>query len=136
MGFISWLRERAAKAIARNQADRAASVASRRNQRTASRAKTQQEPEEDWPGEGWEELPAYLPVDPNDHRVACIVASAVAAGDEPESSFKITRVSIANPEYRRVACIATALGAGALESSSFTIKRIYKQKATGDSNAA
>ena len=135
MGFISWLRERALRTPSRNQAGRVrqAAIASRNVERRPTAKTTQREP---WPGEGWEELPAYLPVDPAEHMTACIVASAIAAGDAPQSSFKVKSVSVTNPEYRRVACIATALGAGALESSQFTIKHIYKQKTMGDSNAA
>ena len=135
MGFISWLRERALRTPNFNQARRVRQAAiSARNvePRPASRSTRK----ETWPGEGWEELPAYVPVDPDEHMTACIVASAIAAGDAPQSSFKIKSVAVANPEYRRVACIATALGAGALESSQFTIKHIYKQKTMGDSNAA
>lgn len=136
MGFISWLRNRALGTPNRNQSNRVrqAALSSRNVERrsTSRRIQAQQA----WPGEGWEELPAYLPVDPGEHMPVCIVASAIAAGDAPQSSFKVKSVSIANPEYRRVACIATALGAGALESSQFTIKHIYKQKTTGGSNAS
>ena len=82
-----------------------------------------------YPASDWEELPAYLPVDPVEHRHAVIIATAIAAADRPESSFSVKRVSIANPEYRRVACIATALGAGALPESYFVVKHIYREKA-------
>ena len=84
----------------------------------------------------WEPLPAYLPVKPQDHPVACVIASAIAAGDRPESTFTVRRVELANPEYRRVAVIATALAAGALASSSFTVKAIYKKKDEEGSHAA
>ena len=50
--------------------------------------------------------------------------------------MKIRRVSMANPEYRRVACIATAIGAGALEESSFKVRRIYKKKDMEKDHAA
>lgn len=88
------------------------------------------------PGPEWHELPAYLPVDPAEHAAACVVASAIAAGDRPSSTFTIKRVSIANPEHRRVAAIATALAAGALETSSFTVKRIYRKREEEGSHAA
>ena len=51
----------------------------------------------------------------------------------------VRRVSVANPEHRRVAVIATALGAGALDKSTFSVKRIYKkkeQKGMGSEHAA
>lgn len=84
----------------------------------------------------WELVPAYLPVDASEHRVAVVAATAIAAGDSPESQLTVRRVSIANDEHRRVACIATAIAAGALESSKFVVKNIYKNVKMEDGNAA
>ena len=81
--------------------------------------------------DSWELLPAYLPVDAREHAHACVIASAIAAGDHPTSEFRIKRVLVANPEHRTVSIIATALAAGALEQSSFTVKNIYKMKEEG-----
>lgn len=89
-----------------------------------------------YPARDWEEIPAYLPVDPAEHREAVIIATAIAAADKPESSFSVKRVSMANPEYRRVACIACALGAGALPESSFVVKHVYRQKSLEETHAA
>ena len=146
MGLVSWLRERAWQAGAPGRARtirkasrpdyRRTGMPARRGADAAADAADGQAAAEDLPGTEWEELQPYLPVDPAEHRVACVVASALAAGDRPESSFTIKRVCVANPEYQRVTCIATALAAGALSSSSFTIKRIYKQKSTEASHAA
>ena len=83
------------------------------------------------PGEAWEPLPAYLPVDPREHAHACVIASAIAAGDHPASEFRVRRVLVSNPEHRTVSVIATALAAGALPESSFTVKNIYKMKEEG-----
>ena len=79
----------------------------------------------------WEPLPAYLPVDAREHAHACVIASAIAAGDHPTSEFRVKRVLVANPEHRTVSIIATALAAGALPESSFTVKNIYKMKEEG-----
>ena len=89
-----------------------------------------------YPARDWEEIPAYLPVDPAEHRDAVIIATAIAAADKPESSFSVKRVSMANPEYRRVACVACALGAGALPESSFVVKHVYRQKSLEETHAA
>ena len=78
-----------------------------------------------------EPVPAYLPVDAREHAHACVIASAIAAGDHPTSEFRVKRVLVANPEHRTVSIIATALAAGALEQSSFTVKNIYKMKEEG-----
>ena len=116
MGFLSWLSDRS----------------SRRTQKRATpNAETPSPRAQIAPGfplDEWEEVPAYLPVDPAEHLPACIIASAIAAGAQEESKLVVKRVSVANPEHQRVAAIATALGAGALEKSSFAVKRIYKQK--------
>lgn len=129
MGLRSWLRERARRSSERRQVAEAREV----------KAKEAPRPREIAPGfaeDEWQELPAYIPVDPEEHRVACVIAAAIAAGDRPESEMKIRRVSMANSEYRRVACIATAIGAGALEESSFKVRRIYKKKDMEKDHAA
>lgn len=126
MGLRSWLREHI-------QQEDHPTEQNPPTQATAQVAK----PATTQPGDEWEPLPAYLPVDPADHMPACVIASAIAAGDRPESTFTVTNVSIANPEYQRVTCIATALAAGALETSSFAVRRIYKKKsALEDTHAA
>lgn len=81
-----------------------------------------------YPESDWVEVPAYLPVDPSEHRVACIIASAIAAGDHPESSLTVKRVLLANPEHQCVSAIATAIGAGDREESSFVVRRIWRDK--------
>ena len=88
-----------------------------------------------YPARDWEEIPPYLPVDPAEHREAVIIATAIAAADNALSQ-SVKRVSLANPEYRRVACIATALGAGALPESSFVVKHVYRQKSLEETHAA
>lgn len=119
MGFRSWLRER----FSRTSRKRSAAL---RAQERASTSSAEIAP--GYSASEWEEVPAYLPVDPAEHMPACIIAAAIAAGAQEESKLVVKRVSIANPEHRRVAAIATALGAGALEKSSFSVKRIYRKK--------
>lgn len=134
MGLRSWLRARLQRAFA--QPAKRPEPSS--HPLSASNASPAPEPEiaPGYPAREWEELPAYLPVDPAEHRAACIIAAAIAADDRPESAMTVRSVSMANPEYRRVACIATALGAGALEKSSFTVTKIYRKKALEDTHAA
>lgn len=129
MGFRSWLRERFARS------------ARQRNQRKAAPTRAPERPAELAPGvpaSEWEPVPAYVPVDPAEHLPACIIAAALAAGAQETSKLAVKRISVANPEYQRVAVIATALGAGALDKSSFAVKHIYKKKDTEgtQSNAA
>ena len=133
MGLRSWLRARGGHASPR--ADARSAAPSR-----ASRAHDPDAPDSEiapgCPASTWEEVPAYLPVDPAEHRAACVIAATIAAGDRPESKMRLKGIAIANPEYRLVACIATAIGAGALEQSSFTVKRIYRHTSQEDAHAA
>ena len=89
-----------------------------------------------YPLSDWEELEPYVPVDPAEHKVACVVAAAIAAGDYPQSAWRVKRVLVPNPEYRRVAALATAVAAGASEESSFVVKRVYKSKTLEETHHA
>lgn len=126
MGLRSWLQG----LLAHGSAGRGALDADGPETNRASPAGTQPGADDEHP---WQPVPPYLPVDPHDHAEVCAIACAIAAGDRPDSSFTVTGLSMANPEYRRVACIASALAAGALENSSFEIRHIYRNKA-GDAS--
>ena len=123
MGLRSWLRERAARRRSTDVENDASSAGETTTGNQPGAGSATSSP--------WEPLPAYIPVQPEEHPAACVIASAIAAGDRPASSFRVRSVSIANPEYRRVAAIATALAAGALAESAFTVKNIYKMKEEG-----
>ena len=124
MGLRSWLLERTRRT---SKHDGCAPSAAGEEADAAGERRDAPGPSES----GWQEVPAFLPVNPQEHTVPCVIASAIAAGDRPESELRIRRVSVANPEHRRVAIVATALAAGALESSAFTVKRIYKKDEEG-----
>lgn len=87
-------------------------------------------------GDGWEELPSYVPADPREHMHAVVIASAIAADARVQSAMTVRSVNVAYPEYQTVACIASAIAAGALEQSKLVVKKIYKRTATEDNNAA
>lgn len=133
MGLRSWLLARLKHAFAR---DGHPGPSPQSSAHRASAAPAIPELAPGCPATDWEEVPAYLPVDPAEHRIACVIASAIAAGDHPESKMAVRSLSIANPEHRRVAAIAAALGAGALEQSSFTVKKIYRKKVLEETHAA
>ncbi len=88
------------------------------------------------PEEEWERVPAYLPVDAAEHRVVVVAATAIAAGDRPESQMVVRSVNAVNPEHRLVSCIASALAAGALETSQFVVKNVYKKKVMEEDHAS
>lgn len=88
------------------------------------------------PKEEWEPVPAFLPVDAAEHRTVVVAATAIAAGDRPDSQMVVRRVSVANPEHRLVSTIASALAAGALETSKFVVKGVYKKKVMEEDHAS
>ncbi len=122
MGLRSWIKRHAGHAGRKPLHDTPTPV-------TGAATSIARSPDRD--GGVWEPLPAFLPVDPREHEHVCVIASAIAAGDHPNSEFRVKRMLIANPEYRTVSVIATALAAGALEKSSFTVKNIYKMEKEG-----
>lgn len=126
MGLRSWIKRHTGRGGAQSSTGAAPSPASTKP--APEPAATTARPDAD---DSWELLPAYLSVDAREHAHACVIASAIAAGDHPTSEFRIKRVLVANPEHRTVSIIATALAAGALEQSSFTVKNIYKMKEEG-----
>lgn len=126
MGLRSWIKRHTGRGGAQSSTGAAPSPASTKPAPEPAAATAR--PDAD---DSCELLPAYLPVDAREHAHACVIASAIAAGDHPASEFRIKRVLVANPEHRTVSIIATALAAGALEQSSFTVKNIYKMKEEG-----
>lgn len=76
----------------------------------------------------WEELPAYIDVDEEERELVSVIASSIAAGDNPESQFVIKKIQKISPEARKVSIIATALAAGNDSKSEFVIKKIKQRK--------
>lgn len=76
----------------------------------------------------WEAIPAYIAADPADYQLVSVIATAIAAGDRPDSQFVVKNIYQANPEAKEVSLIAASLAAGALEDSQFVVKRIHKKR--------
>lgn len=130
MGLRSWLFGRSRPSASRGEGDQPAAPADE----AAATGNQPQAPAP--PAANWQELPAYLPVDPRDHIPACVIATAVASADRPGAELRVHSVKVGNEEYRRVACIATALAAATGTSSTYQVKRIYKLMDEEGSHAA
>lgn len=78
--------------------------------------------------EEWQEVPFYLESEPQERELVAVIATAIAAGDAPESEFQVKRVLKKNPEAQLVAVIATAIAAGDAPASQFQVKKIYQKK--------
>lgn len=88
-------------------------------------------------GEGWVEVPAFLDMEEGEERtLVSVIASAIAAGDNPTSEVEIRRVGRENPEYRRASLIAAAIAAADRADSSFRCVGVYRHAAPGEESHA
>lgn len=77
--------------------------------------------------DGYVDLPEYIAADPADYKLVSTIATVIAAGDRPESEFKVTDVKIKNPEFTKVAVIMSSIVAADMEDSSWKITNIKKR---------
>ncbi|WP_348920366.1 hypothetical protein [Enterococcus rotai] len=77
----------------------------------------------------WQEIVGYLPVESAEYQFVSLIASAIAAGDQPESEFIIKRISKRNPEAQLVSVIATSIASADHAESQFVIRSIKEKKA-------
>lgn len=76
----------------------------------------------------WEPVPAYIEAEPADYELVSVIATAIAAGDRPDSQFVVKKIYQRNPEARAVSLIAASLAAGALDDSQFVVKSIHQKR--------
>ena len=78
--------------------------------------------------EEWQELPFYVTADVPEKELVTVVATAIAAGDQPNSQFVVKKIQVKNPEAQLVSLIATSIAAGDQPDSQFIVKKIYQRK--------
>ena len=76
----------------------------------------------------WKPVPAYIPANQEDYSLVSLIATAIAAGDKPESQFVVKRVLQRNPEALKVSIIASSIAAGDYPDSQFAVKSIHTKK--------
>jgi hypothetical protein len=76
----------------------------------------------------WQELPGYLPAPPEEYQLVSVIASAVAAGDQPQSQFVVKRILKRNPEAERVAAIAAAIASWDQTEKQLVIRSIKERR--------
>ena len=76
----------------------------------------------------YEDIPGFIETDPSEYELVSVITSAVAAGDNPDSSFEIKKILKRNPEVTLVSTIALAVAAGDNPDSQFTINKIQAKK--------
>lgn len=76
---------------------------------------------------GWAEVPFYVGADVPEKELVTVIATAIAAGDRPESEFRVNKIQVKNPEAQLVSLIATAIAAGDRPEAELIVKKIYKR---------
>lgn len=77
----------------------------------------------------WKAIPGYIPANKSEYQVVAPIATAIAAGDQPESTFIVKHIAKRNPEAQLVAVIVSSIVAADRPESQFVIKSI-KEKNT------
>lgn len=76
----------------------------------------------------WEPIPAFISADKSDYQLVSVIATAVAAGDYPDSQFVVKKILQRNPEALKVSLIAASIAAGESSDCQLTVKNIYQKK--------
>ena len=76
---------------------------------------------------GYENLPGFIETDSSEYQLVSVIASAIAAGDNPDSTFNIKRILKRNPEVSLVSAIAVSIAAGDSPESQFLVQKIQKK---------
>lgn len=80
----------------------------------------------------WTVLSPYIAADPEEYALVSVIATSLAAGEQPDTQFKIKKILKRNPEAKLVSLVAASLAAGALDDSQFIVKKIAKKKTLED----
>lgn len=75
----------------------------------------------------WQEVAAFEAADTDDYELVSILATAIAAGEHPDSRFVVKRILKRNPEVSLVVLIAASIAAGNGLDSRFSVKKISKK---------
>lgn len=76
----------------------------------------------------WQEIIGYIPVESEEHQFVSLIATAIAAGDQPESEFSVKRILKRNPEAQLVSVIATSIASADRTESQFVVRSIKEKK--------
>lgn len=77
----------------------------------------------------WEPLPSFIAVhDAKEIERVSVIASAIAAGNYPDSTFRVKTILQRNPEVKLISLLAASIAVGQAENSQLAMKHIYKKK--------
>lgn len=70
----------------------------------------------------------YIEATKEETKLVSLIATSIATGDSPESSFVIKKVLKRNPEAKKISLIAASIAAIESNGSPLVVKRIQKRK--------
>ncbi|MGX7243658.1 hypothetical protein ACWOC1_02285 [Enterococcus quebecensis] len=76
----------------------------------------------------WREIDGYISVESEEYLVVSSIATAIAAGDRPESEFVVKRILKRNPEVQLVSAIVTSIASTDHTTSKFVIQSIKEKR--------
>lgn len=76
----------------------------------------------------WQKIAGYIPVEREEYELVSVIATAIAAGDQPDSSFTIKRIMKRNPEAELVSVIASSIASADKPESQFVVRSIQEKK--------
>lgn len=75
----------------------------------------------------WQTLPGYVPAEKNESQLVSLIASAIAAGENPKSQFIVKKVLKRNPEVLQVSLIASSMIQTTDQNAQLIIKKISRK---------
>ncbi|HEL0756112.1 TPA: hypothetical protein TVK06_000225 [Streptococcus equi subsp. zooepidemicus] len=100
----------------------------RRSKKEATTSHQVRENKSEFPLDDWKPVPSYVAADKTDYQTVSLIASAIAAGEQASSQFKVKRILKRNPEALTVSLIASSIAAGVYPESQFLVRSIYSKK--------
>lgn len=72
-------------------------------------------------------LPAYIPVSAEEKKLVTLVASAIAAGEHPDTKLAVKNIQKKNPEAKKIALAAVSLMAYDSPGKQYRVTSIQKK---------
>lgn len=99
------------------------------NRKLSEKASAETLQPQECPVEDWKEIPGYAEADRDESAFVSAIATAIASGDQPNSSFAVKKVSKRNPEAELIGILAACMASGEASGKHFAVKRILAKQA-------
>ncbi|MFD2306256.1 hypothetical protein [Enterococcus termitis] len=76
----------------------------------------------------WQEIAGYIPIESEEYEFVTLIATALAAGNQPESKFVVKRILKRNPEVQLVSAITASIASADQPESQFIVKSIKEKR--------